>query len=422
MNDLMTAFLFFAVCALLAWGMAGKERIYEFPFHVGAVSFAFILVQVPGLAHDYFVTEFAFVRAVAFMIICLLMCWLGWTRNPRPPVILEWTFSETRLLFAAVLLSVAGAYFYLVLSRLPSELTIAVQMTGAPVIFVFFSRLLVYGLAISALCLARRFSFAALGIVAFDLSFIFDRIFRSGSRADTVEVCMIFALAWWFYRGRVIPRWAVLFSLLFGTLLMNSVGDYRAISKGSSGFTFEAMSEIDLIGNTSTVLARGGDEFRNAISRIRHTNETMQFDYGLSHWNRLVFSFVPAQLLGTNFKSSLMVPLPALARDYNPILGTTETGLADAFQSFWYFGAVKFFLLAYLMRCILTSAEAGEFAGQFVYVLSVVPAMHAISHKTDWILMVWVHMILFAAPILAFTIIPSSHRQTRRDLTSLQPS
>ncbi|WP_244529359.1 hypothetical protein [Rhizobium sp. NFR03] len=406
----MTGLLFLVVFALLAWGMTKESRIYEFPFQIGAVTFAFILVQVPGLAHDYFVPDAAFIKTVAFMILCLSMCWLGWTRSAKPFALLEWTFSETRLLFAAMCFSVIGAYFYFALSRLPSELTIAVQMTGIPVIFVFFSRLLVYGLAISVLCLVRRFSLAALAVVTFDVAFIADRIVRGGSRADTVELFMIFALAWWFYRGRAIPRSLALCGLVFGTLLMNSVGEYRAISKSDSGLTWQDITEIDLVGNTSAVLSRGGDEFRNAINRVSYTNETMQFDYGLSHWNNIIFSFVPAQLLGTKFKADLMIPLPSVAKDYNPILGTTETGLADAFQSFWYFGAIKFFLLAYILRRIFASADSGEFAGQFVYVLSVVPAMHAISHKTDWILMVWVHMALFAVPILAFTLLPSRHR------------
>ena len=406
MNDLLTGGLFVTTLALLAWGMIKERRIYEFPFQVGAVTFAFILVQVPGLARDYFVPDAAFRQTIGFMIICLVMCWLGWRGNAKPFAILRHDFSETRLLVAASCLSAVGAYFYFALSRLPSELTVAVQMTGIPVIFVFFSRLLVYGLAISVLCLVRRFSFTALAVVTFDLAFVGDRIIRGGSRADTVELLFILALAWWFYRRRSVPRWAALGGLVFGTLLMTSVGDYRAISKSDSGLTWEDVSNIDVIGNTSAVWARGGDEVRNAIQRIGHTSETMEFDYGLSHWNNIIFAFVPAQLLGAQFKADIMVSLPKTAMDYNPILGTTETGMVDAFQSFWYFGAFEFFLLAYVLRRILASAEAGEFAGQFIYVLSVVPAMHAISHKTDWIVMVWVHMLLFALPVLALAVIP----------------
>ncbi|KQT04761.1 MULTISPECIES: hypothetical protein [unclassified Rhizobium] len=404
MNDFLTAMLFLVVFSLVAWGMMSRRRVFEFPFHVGAVSFAFIIVQVPGLAHDPFVPEAAFIKAVGFLILCLLMCWFGWTRNGEPLYFFRMTFSEPRLLIGAAVLSVLGAYFYYALSRLPGEVTIAVQMTGVPVIYVFFSRLLVYGFAISVLCLARCFSAGALGIMAFDLAFIVDRIVRSGSRADTTELLMICALALWFYKRRAIPRWLALGGLVVGTLLMNSVGDYRAISKNNTGSAWQDIAEIDLLENTAKVWSSGGNEMRNAIQRVRYADEKMEFDYGLSHWNNLVFSFIPAQLVGVDVKSSLMISQPALARDYDPVLGTTETGLADAFQSFWYFGAVKFFGLAYIMRRIFASAEAGAFAAQFVYVMSVVPAMHAISHKTDWVLMVWVHMLLFAVPIMMFAL------------------
>lgn len=405
MSDLLVFMLIATVMGLLAWGMIEKRRVYEFPFHIGAVTFAFVLVQVPGLAHDRFVPEPAFNKTVAFMILCLIACWLGWRRNAKPFAIFNVTFRERGLLIGAAFLSIIGAYFFYALSRLPGEVTIAVQMTGVPVIYVFFSRLLVYGLAIAVLCLVNRFSYTALAIVVFDLFFFLDRIVIGGRRADSAELMMIFALALWFYRGVAIPRWVALSGVVIGTLTMNSFQDYRTITKENAGPVWEEVAKIDVLANTRTVLAQGGEEFRNAIRRVSYADETMRFDFGLAHWNNLIFAFVPAQLLGAQFKSKLMIAFPSLAKDYNPVLGTTETGLADAFQSFWYFGAVKFFALAYVLRRILASAEAGQFAAQFTYVLSVVPAMHAISHKTDWVLLIWVHMLLFALPVLAFAIV-----------------
>lgn len=406
MNELLVAILFAIVLALLAWGMFKPRRVYEFPFHIGAVTFAFILVQVPGLVNDHFVPDAALTKTIVFLIICLAMCWLGWSRNALPLGFFRITFGERGLLVAASVLSLVGAYFFYALSRLPGDVTIAVQMTGVPVIYVFFSRLLVYGLVISVLCMIHRFSWPALAIVAFDLAFFLDRIIAGGRRADTAELIMIFALSLWFYHRKAIPRGLALGGIVLGTLLMNSFGDYRAITKENDGPAWSQISKIDIVANTQNVFLSGGEEFRNAIQRVSYADETMEFDYGLAHWNAMVFSFVPAQLLGDRFKQRLMITLPVLARDYNPVLGTTETGLADAFQSFWYLGALKFFLLAYVMRRILASAEAGEFAGQFTYILSVVPAMHAISHRTDWVLMIWVHMLMFALPALAFAIIP----------------
>jgi hypothetical protein len=43
---------------------------------------------------------------------------------------------------------------------------------------------------------------------------------------------------------------------------------------------------------------------------------------------------------------------------------------------------------------------SGSTTGQIVYMLSIVPAMHSISHVTDWVLQVWVHMLFFLVPAL----------------------
>lgn len=420
MNSALVITLAIAVSMLLIWGMMRPERVYEFPFLTGVITVSFILPQVPGLANDHFLQEGAFARTIIFLLICLFMCWFGWSSKAKPFVFFRIDFSETRLLVVACLLSLIGAYFYYKLSRLPGDLTIAVQMTGVPVIFIFFSRLLSYGLTISALCLARRFSWPAFAIICFDLVFYLDRIIVTGKRAESVELLAIFALAYWFYGGRVIPRTLVLGGVVLGTLLMNSMGDYRAITQANSQPVWEEIKQIDVVGNLSKVLEDGGDEMHNAIMRIGNTDATMEFDYGKFHWNRLVFNFVPAQLLGNDFKQQFMLPMPEAARDYDPILGTTETGLADAFQSFWYFGALKFLLLSYLVRRIWVSANAGEFSAQFVYLLSIVPSMHAISHQTDWVLMVWVHMAMFAAPALAFAVV--SKASGRRSPAIYAPS
>ncbi|MDH7803228.1 MULTISPECIES: hypothetical protein [unclassified Rhizobium] len=419
MNTLLVFCLFGGVLLLICWGMTRRERIYEFPFLTGVITFSFIMPQIPGLASERFLPEGAFARAALFMMLCLFMCWWGWSRTAKPFSFFRIDFDETRLLIVAAVLSVAGAYFYFQLSRLPGELTIAVQMTGVPVMYIFFSRLLSYGLAIAVLCLARRFSWLALVVLAFDLVFYLDRIVITGKRAEAVELIMMFALAWWFYKGRAIPRILVIVALFLGTLSMNSMGDYRAITKANAAPVWDDIKKIDFVGNLEKVFRDGGDEMRNAIMRIDNTATTLQFDYGKFHWNRLVFNFVPAQLVGMEVKRSFMLPVPVQSRDYNPVLGTTETGMADAFESFWYLGAFKFFLLAYLMRRIWVTANLGEFAAQFTYLLSIVPSMHAISHQTDWVLMVWVHMLMFAVPALAFAVIPAREQQRRYEIPSL---
>ena len=90
----------------------------------------------------------------------------------------------------------------------------------------------------------------------------------------------------------------MLAGVLLGTFLMNSMGDYRAITRANSGPIWQEIGQIDVSANFRTTLNEGGPEVRNAILRIDHTASSLEFDYGKFHWNRLVFNYVPSQLVG----------------------------------------------------------------------------------------------------------------------------
>lgn len=406
MNAMFAWMLTGTVAWLLLWGFARPERMYQFPFLAGAITFSFILPQMPALADDMFLPPDAFAKTIGFTVLCLLACRLGWAAHARPFRFLEAHFDEQRLLAVAALFSLAGAYFYFQLSRLPGDLTVGVQMSGVPVIYLFFGRLLSYGLGIALLCAARRPSLAACAIILFDATFYFDRIVVTGKRAEAAELVLMVLLAIWFYRRWVIPRIVVLVSLLAGTVLMTSMSDYRDITRAEASPKWSEVASIDVWTNFTEQLQHGGLELRNAVLRINDADATMAFDYGTFHWNTLVFNYVPAQLFGAEFKDSLMVQPPPRARDYHPSTGTTETGMADAFQSFWYLGFIKFLLLAMVVRRIWESAVMGWAGGQLLYMFTAVPATHAISHTTDWVLSVWMHMALFVLPALLFALSP----------------
>lgn len=405
MNGSLTWLFAALVAALLVEGFLGRGRIYHFPFLAAVMTVGFILPQLPAVAADPFLPEGAYAKTMVLAILCIAMLRLGWSERARPLALFRVAFSERRLTIVAAVFSLAGAFFYARLSMLPGNLTIGTQMSGVPVAYLFFARLLTYGLAIALLCYARRPSRLLAAIILFDLLFYFQRIVMTGKRAETVELLMMAALPFWYYRRFTVPRPAVAAALVLGTVGMVSMGDYRQIT-GNAGPSFDRIARIDVIGNFRETLEDGGQEMRNAVRRIATIDRTQEFDYGAFHWNRIVFNYVPSQLFGVSFKQSLMVKLPAPARDYNPELGTTETGLVDAFQSFWYFGCLKFLLLAYVMARIWASAMEGQASAQIVYILSIVPAMHAVSHQTDWVVPVWVHMLFFLVPALWWCMAP----------------
>jgi hypothetical protein len=104
-----------------------------------------------------------------------------------------------------------------------------------------------------------------------------------------------------------------------------------------------------------------------------------------------------------------LIPIKQYADGYVPTLGTTETGMADAFGSFWYIGAIKFFIVAYLLgRCYL-AAVAGNTVYRLLYMLTLTPAMLTITHHTQWVLSTWVHMAMLLLPFLVLAKVNIRH-------------
>ena len=410
MSSLATWAFVAVVAALLAEGLIWRDRCYQFPFLAAAMAFAFIVPQAPGVAADPFLPAGGYVKVCIIAVLCLLFLRLGWRDRKQPIALFEQVYSESRLLIAAALLSAVGAYFYIKISHLPSEMTIGVQMSGAPVVYLFFARLLTYGLAIATLCFARSPSIAAGSIALVDLIICLDRVLITGKRAEALELVLILALALWFQRRVSAPRSLVFAGLILGAFAMNSMADYREITRRTGSFDWESIRRIDVAANFEELLKSGGPELRNAVVRVDTIDRNQMFDYGTIHWNRLVFNYVPAQLFGRSVKDSLMLTIPPQEREYQPLTGTTETGMVDAFQSFWYFGSLKFLVLSLLIANIWSAAQSGSTTAQLIYILSIVPAMHAVSHLTDWIVSVWVHMLIFLLPALIFARAPKAKR------------
>lgn len=403
MNAALVVIVALLCAVMLFLGFARRGAIYEFPFLAAAMSAAFILPQLPGLSGNIFLPADGFARAVIFMIGCLTMAWIGWGVSSRPLISQPMPLSESRLLIAAALLSSAGAAFYIAVGRLPPETMISVAISGVPVVLLFFSKMLVIGFAIAVLCAARRLSTPAILIALGDTVLYLDRVYVTGKRGEAFEFILIVALGVWFQTRRALPRAIVAVMLVAGVIGLTSTEHYRAMTRRGESPGFEDIAKIDFLGNFETLVAAGGEEFQNAIMQMDFVARTQQYDYGLYHWNELVMAFVPAQVVGVATKRSFLIEVGgSIDRFYEPLYGTTNTGLYDAFTSFGYLGALKFFLVAWLMRRIYRGAMSGDATSQLIYMLSALPAMHVFSHHTNWILTAWIQMAMFIGPALLY--------------------
>jgi hypothetical protein len=74
----------------------------------------------------------------------------------------------------------------------------------------------------------------------------------------------------------------------------------------------------------------------------------------------------------------------------------------DAYGSFWYFGAVKFLIIGILLGWMYAAAMAGNTTMQALYMLSATPSMLTITHFTNEIVIAWVHILAFLAPVAIY--------------------
>jgi hypothetical protein len=399
--------------AMLIHGLLVKGRFYQYPFLAAGIFLSFILPQLPGLANSRFISDAALTKTLIFSCLCLSMCGIGWSFGLRSKAITDYAFSQQRLLKAAGFLSLVGGYFFYKFGHLPDELRLVGQLSGLPVAYLFFARLLTYGFALAVICYAQKPSKLALAIILFDTFFYLERIVIAGRRGDTAEFCLIIALAFWFQKRWAVPRTAVVAGIALSMVGMLSAAEYRQATYYGATRDWNAVANIDLAKNWDRLIEQGGPEMANAVAAIEYVDQSMNLDFGTQTWNTLVFTFVPAQLVGKTIKESLKIDVSEVhGQFYTPGIGETSTGMTDAFASFWYFGCLKFFLVAFLLAKLYASAMKDNTVAQIIYMLSATTSMLVITHFTNEILIAWVHMAVFLWPALYYAYIPK-HRISR---------
>jgi hypothetical protein len=408
-----------ACAALLLWGFTRKDGGYQYPFLAGVMFTGWVLPQLWGLAGSPQLPDGAFTRVVLMSTLCAVACLAGYKSASGPLRGLDWSYSKQRLQQAAVALTLIGVVFQLLVDYFPFTRS-GGQASGLSVALLFFAEIKKYGFVIAVMLFLRTRSKWMLAVAAVGAYFYVDSIVFGGRRAVASEFFFIIVLSVWFSRGKIIRPVFILLIAAVGVVGSFSIGEYRnALYDGD--LTFKEVAAIEWVENVERTFQEGGGEMRAAAYQMAAISETAKYDFGVYHWNRLVFRYIPAQLLGQGFKNALFIDmgenravrLPQQRNDltrrlygFEKQLGLTVSGMTDAFASFGYLGFLKFFLISLVLAKIYNGARTGNLTLQILYPLLIVPAMHSVTHNTGWFLEAIPHMILFLFPALAYARLP----------------
>jgi len=422
MTEILLWLLMFSGAAILVWGLQRRDRMIQFPFLAAVVFIGWVTPQLFGLTSYPSRPPGALEKTIFMAWLCLLACWAGYVVNRRPVRLFEWRFGRRRLAWASAALSLLGAFFFYQVSQLAVDAIerFGGQWTGVITIYVFLARLLTVGFAMALLLHLAKPTWPTLVIVLFGLLFYLDRILIHGGRAAAVELCLMVLMGLWFQRRWLPSRSLMIGAFLVGALFVNSIGDYRSTMLGKDRYSWSGAGvakilEIDFVGKLLRIVEGEERSFElyNAMLSIEATDRRRDFDYGLSLWNGFVQRYIPGQLLGPGVKRSLYIEKGDSARQVFglvPHLGSTMTGLTDAFESFWFFGAIKFFVIGFIMSRWWFAARAGNRVAQLVLMLCIAASLEAITHTTHHFFVVFVEIVTFMLPALLYARVPGHQR------------
>lgn len=437
LNAILLILLAFVCGFVILLSLRQRIGMIQYPFFAAAVVAGWALPQLVGLATNNQVPPEATSKTIFYMILCLIAGYLGYTRNKSEIKSKIGKYNYVYLVFASAILSLTGAYFHIQVNELAEEATAVYgyQWAGVITIYSFLSNLLTIGLVIAVTLFIHKPRASTLVIILFCTLFFVYRVVILGRREDAVEFFFVGIYALWFWYRWVPPRILILVAVVVGALFVSNTGEYRNTMVDTqhgyswTGAGIKDVSAIDYTGNFLNVSdPYYHKEVLNAAMVVEATDRLKEFDLGTSFWNSFISYFVPGQLVGPNVKRSLMLTQEDVAYKeffHTPYTGSTQTGLADTFRSFWYFGCLVFFLIGYIMSYWFRAAQAGNPIAQMMVMLISAKSLLAITHNTHLFFLEFVTLGVFLVPVLVISQIRSGTKGDRHpepELSSVSPA
>ncbi len=399
-------YIYVGVClAMMAPAIWRKEDRVQFPFLAGATVLLMVCLPLAGLLSDPSgPSDIALERFIVMAILCQLASWAGYQRPWKLKAFSDLHFDPRRLAISAAILSMFGFYFAYRLSTIEPEIAANGNWTGIATVFVTLSQVSRYGFVLAAILYFRssdwRFLLAMIPQIV-----IYGKLFLAGRRSPTGEFLIILMTLFFFYRKKSVPLPLFLIGMVSLAAFSYNISDIRSnadrpleerIESFMASDPLSALSEESMIEDNRYVEVSNGVNFMDAKAVGGH------YTYGLHFWNQLVFGFVPAQFVGADFKSSLQFKLydDSVLTRFEKDNGTCETGIAEAFMAFGYFGCALFFIMGASFRWLWDQSVRGNVLCQFLLMLNILPGIMSYSIQLWGIVNGLVNLLLFAGPFL----------------------
>lgn len=403
----MFFYIYVGVCvAMMASAIWRAEDRLQFPFLAGGTVLLMVCVPLNALMLDPSrPSDVSLQRFIFMAILCQGATWAGYHCPWRFTLLSDYKFDPQRLKISALALTVFGFYFAYRLAN--TEIQYSAEngnFTGIATIYITLAQVSRYGFVLAAILFFYTKDKRML-LVMVPQIILYGKLFLAGRRSATGEFLIIVMTLLFFYRKKCIPLWLLLPGMIMVAVFSYNIGTVRTTKElplGERIRQFIAAKPLESLKSESQIEDRRYVEISNAVNFMDSKVLGGHYTFGLHFWNQLVFGFVPAQFVGVEFKKSLQFDLAddtALTSFEKPT-GTCESGIAEAFMAFGYFGCVLFFIMGAGFRWLWLQAVRGNVAGQFILMLFILPGILSFTIQLWTLVNAAVNLIIFASPFL----------------------
>ena len=371
---------------LLIWGITKPERVYQYPFLMGAIFVSFILPQAFALMNNPgVVSKLALERVLLISCLCASMCWVGYKCKINTKLLrqLYIPLNEKKLFRAGIFLTITGHIFRLLLLNTNVQVAENSNWTGPATIFVFFGQVIEIAfviLMLAALKKPKMVNITAAIVAGYP---IFESAFFIGRRQKTFTFLVIIGITLLYVRRLVPPKIIVIISIIISALVIPLIGQLREefwllIFSGQ-------LQNLDIQSGFNKVIEGDILELRNAAVLIDAATQNNQYGYGTGFWDRIIFQYVPGQIVGFDLKNALQFKWTSFDLNglfgYTIPTGSTLTGIGDSFLEFGYFGCLIFAFIGYFFKHLwISSVIQKSIFSQILYAAMISPALVGVTH------------------------------------------
>lgn len=378
------ALVLFAAANLLivCYGLRRSSGLLQYPVLISAASLGYVVPEAlgvvlnPGLAPPLGLT-----KALIMYSLCSWAAYAGWTWH-RPKVVCrtrEWSPSIQTLQVMGLFYVVIGAVGFWKLASLTGGIlrfysvngAYSIEWQGMTIVYNFFAVYLLPGYILAVIVFLRKRSWvclaAAVPLGVIQLAYI---VFL-GRRSVLIGFLLINACILYFHYRRLPPRLFMLTAVPLLTFAVFVAPLYRAHSQ--IGGDSEMIKQIDVAKVASDVAGGIDSTVVMSAHMVEICDSQGLFRYGIGFYNQFILYYVPKLLVGAERKQALLAEVGDAARADNEYgwvstYSTAPGGPTNAFEEFWYLGALVFAVLSHILRRLWDRAVLrNDVWAQFLY-------------------------------------------------------